>query len=62
MIVKNLKCENCKNKSMCSGFKALSKFSEDYARNPLIPNITMDECYIYVHDGRDDEAMDEEDE
>ena len=48
MIVKNLKCERCKNSSMCTGFKALSKFSEDYARNPLIPDITMDDCAIFV--------------
>ena len=48
MKVKNLKCEKCQNSSMCSGFKALSKFSEDYARNPLIPNITMDDCAIFI--------------
>lgn len=57
MRVKNLKCETCQNSSMCSGFKALSKFSEDYVRNPLIPDITMDDCVIYVEkeDIEDDE-------
>lgn len=58
MKVKNLMCETCKNVSMCSGFKAISKFSEDYARNPLIPDITMDDCLIYVT--KDENDIDDE--
>lgn len=58
MIVKNLKCETCKNSSMCSGFKALAKFSEDHARNPLIPDITMDDCAIYIEENSGEENED----
>ena len=50
MVVKNFKCEYCKNSSMCSGFKTISKFSEDYARNPLIPDITVNDCANYAWD------------
>ena len=50
MVVKNLKCENCRNSSMCTGFKTLAKFSEEHSRNPLIPDITMDDCENYVLD------------
>lgn len=50
MIVKNFKCEFCKNASMCSGFKTISKFSEDHSRNPLVPDITMDDCINYAWD------------
>ena len=60
MVVKNLKCETCRNNVMCSGFKALKKFSEDYARTPLVPDITVNSCGLYVNEMDADENESEE--
>lgn len=66
MVVNNFKCETCRNMEMCSGFKALKKFSEDYAKTPLVPDITVDDCYTYIEDSKQNsdptEDLDLEDE
>ena len=50
MMVENFMCEKCKNMEMCSGFKTIKKFSEDYSKNPLIPDITVDDCRNFSSD------------
>ena len=50
MMVENFMCEKCKNMEMCSGFKTIKKFSEDYSKSPLIPDITVDDCRNFSSD------------
>jgi hypothetical protein len=35
---------------VCKGFATLKKFDEEYSRNPLPVDITMDDCDLYTLD------------
>ena len=50
MKVKNFLCEKCRNMEMCSGYKTIKKFDEDYTKNPLFPDITVDYCPTFAED------------
>ena len=65
MTVNNFKCLTCKSMEVCKGFATLKKFDEEYSRNPLPVDITMDDCELYTLDeqaeksqGNTDEAED----
>ena len=50
MTVSNFKCLTCKSMEVCKVFAILKKFDEEYARNPLPVDITMDDCELYTPD------------
>ena len=50
MTVSNFKCLTCKSMEVCKGFATLKKFDEEYSRNPLPVDITMDDCELYTLD------------
>lgn len=50
MRVSNFKCTTCKSQEVCKGFATLKKFDEEYSRNPLPVDITMDDCDLYTLD------------
>ena len=50
MTVNNFKCLTCKSMEVCKGFATLKKFDEEYSRNPLPVDITMDDCDLYTLD------------
>ena len=50
MTVTNFKCLTCKSMEVCKGFATLKKFDEEYSRNPLPVDITMDDCELYTLD------------
>lgn len=50
MTVNNFKCLTCKSMEVCKGFSTLKKFDEEYSRNPLPVDITMDDCDLYTFD------------
>lgn len=54
MTVTNFKCLTCKSMEVCKGFSTLKKFDEEYSRNPLPVDITMDDCDLYTPDEASD--------
>ena len=54
MRVTNFKCLTCKSMEVCKGFATLKKFDEEYSRNPLPVDITMDDCELYTLDETSD--------
>ena len=48
MKINNFMCEKCCNMEICNVFKTLKKFDENYARNPLCADITIDQCPRYT--------------
>lgn len=54
MTVTNFKCLTCKSMEVCKGFATLKKFDEEYSRNPLPVDITMDDCELYTLDEASD--------
>ena len=54
MTVTNFKCLTCKSMEVCKGFATLKKFDEEYSRNPLPVDITMDDCDLYTPDEASD--------
>ena len=50
MTVNNFKCLTCKSMEVCKGFATLKKFDEEYSRNPLPVDITVDDCDLYTLD------------
>lgn len=54
MTVTNFKCLTCKSMEVCKGFATLKKFDEEYSRNPLPVDITMDDCELYTPDEASD--------
>lgn len=52
MTVNNFKCLTCKSMEVCKGFATLKKFDEEYSRNPLPVDITMDDCELYTFDAQ----------
>lgn len=62
MTVNNFKCLTCKSMEVCKVFAILKKFDEEYARNPLPVDITMDDCDLYTVDtqaGNEPDAINE---
>ena len=62
MTVNNFKCLTCKSMEVCKGFATLKKFDEEYSRNPLPVDITMDDCDLYTVDtqaGNEPDAINE---
>lgn len=62
MTVNNFKCLTCKSREVCKGFATLKKFDEEYSRNPLPVDITMDDCDLYTVDtqaGNESDAINE---
>lgn len=62
MTVNNFKCLTCKSMEVCKGFATLKKFDEEYSRNPLPVDITMDDCDLYTVDtqaGNESDAINE---
>lgn len=62
MTVSNFKCLTCKSMEVCKVFAILKKFDEEYARNPLPVDITMDDCDLYTVDtqaGNEPDAINE---
>lgn len=47
MVFNNI-CENCDNVSICSAWKNIKKFSEDYSKNPLPVDIEIKNCEKYI--------------
>ena len=58
MRVSNFKCTTCKSQEVCKGFATLKKFDEEYSRNPLPVDITMDDCDLYTLDDSYDSDVD----
>ena len=54
MTVTNFKCLTCKSMEVCKDFSTLKKFDEEYSRNPLPVDITMDDCDLYTPDEASD--------
>ena len=63
-IVINNICERCDNISICSAWKNIKKFSEDYSRNPLPVDIEIKNCekYIVAEEDTSDDTGSEPDE
>ena len=61
MVFNNI-CESCDNMSICSAWKNIKKFSEDYSRNPLPVDIEIKNCdkYINIEHSEIDENEDNE--
>ena len=62
MTVNNFKCLTCKSQEVCKGFATLKKFDEEYSRNPLPVDITMDDCDLYTFDEQAEKSQDNTDE
>lgn len=60
MRVSNFKCTTCKSQEVCKGFATLKKFDEEYSRNPLPVDITMDDCDLYTLDDSDNSVSSSE--
>lgn len=56
-IVINNICEKCDNISICSAWKNIKKFSEDYSKNPLPVDIEIKNCEKYI--STENDAYDE---
>lgn len=50
MIVYNNICETCKNIDICSIWKTIKKFSEDYSRTPYPTDIEIKDCRNLVQE------------
>lgn len=63
-IVINNICERCDNISICSAWKNIKKFSEDYSRNPLPVDIEIKNCdkYIFAEESGDENPDNEPEE
>ena len=61
-VVFNNICERCDNISICSAWKNIKKFSDDYSRNPLPVDIEIKNCdkYIPTEEYTSDDNMVEE--
>ena len=57
MIVYNNICEKCRNMDICSIWKNIKKFSEDYARHPYPTDIEIKDCrnFVEIDDSEDSE-------
>ena len=57
-------CEKCDNISICSAWKNIKKFSEDYSRNPLPVDIEIKNCdkYIFAEESGDENRDNEPEE
>ena len=55
MIVYNNICETCRNMDICSIWKNIKKFSEDYAKNPYPTDIEIKDCrnFVEIDDSED---------
>lgn len=55
-VVFNNICERCDNISICSAWKNIKKFSDDYSRNPLPVDIEIKNCdkYIFAEESVDE--------
>lgn len=49
MVVFNNICEQCKNVDICSIWKTIKKFSEDYARTPYPTDIEIKDCRNFIN-------------
>lgn len=61
MTVNNFKCLTCKSMEVCKGFATLKKFDEEYSRNPLPVDITMDDCDLYTPDEANEQGDENQD-
>lgn len=53
MTVNNFICEDCTNMKICTIFKTLKKFHEDYTKNPHCVDITIDTCPKYLKEKKE---------
>jgi hypothetical protein len=59
-VVFNNICERCDNISICSAWKNIKKFSDDYSKNPLPVDIEIKNCDKYISVEAGDENPDNE--